>query len=203
MVLEPQLVDGALSSGSGSLDNLAGKLDDFSKNQKLRMASAGGDVGSTILRDGSHLDELGNLKPNVKYQAGEHNYLYQTDGQGRILKAHADDLQLKLHDGRLRHNSKTLDKQVGDHAGHIFGDLFGGSPELDNLVSQAKNVNQSGYRRIEKQWENALKSTPPKKVEVDIKINYDGISKRPTGFEVNYKIDGKPYKEILRNINIR
>ena len=40
------------------------------------------------------------------------------------------------------YNSNTLDKEIGDHAGHIFGDLFGGSPELDNLVSQAKDVNQ-------------------------------------------------------------
>ena len=79
--------------------------------------------------------------------------------------------------------------------------MFGGSPELDNLVSQAKDVNLKEYRRIERDWADALKSNPPKKVEVDIKINYEGASMRPTSFEVNYKIDGKPKSEIIKNIN--
>ena len=99
------------------------------------------DEASEILTDGSHMD--GKVpKPNVVYEAGEHRYLYRTDEVGRIDRAYAEDLQLKLHEDRLRHNSNTLDKEIGDHAGHIFGDLFGGSPELDNLVSQAKDVNQ-------------------------------------------------------------
>lgn len=29
-------------------------------------------------------DNAGKLKPNVKYQTGEYNYNYQTDGEGRI-----------------------------------------------------------------------------------------------------------------------
>lgn len=154
-----------------------------------------------IIRDGSHFDGFGNLKPNAMYQTGEHNYLYQTDDLGRISRAKADNLQFKIHDGRLRHSLMTPDKLEGDHAGHIFGDLFGGSPELDNLLSQAKDVNLKEYRRIERDWADALRSNPPKKVEADIKINYDGISKRPISFEVNYKIDGEPYSEILKNIN--
>ncbi len=36
----------------------------------------------------------------------------------------------------------------GDHAGHLIGDRFGGSPELDNLVSQAQRVNSSEYKAI-------------------------------------------------------
>ena len=153
-----------------------------------------------IITDGSHMD--GKLpKPNIVYETGEHHYIYRTDELGRIDRAYAEDLQLKNHEGRLRHDGNTPDKEVGDHAGHIFGDLFGGSPELDNLISQAKDVNLKGYRRIERDWADALKSTPPKKVEVDIKINYEGASRRPTGFEVNYKIDGKKYNEIIPNIN--
>ena len=140
-------------------------------------------------------------KPNVVYEAWEHRYLYRTNEVGRIDRAYAEDLQLKLHEDRLRHNFNTLDKEIGDHAEHIFGDLFGGSPELDNLVSQAKDVNLKEYRRIERDWEAALKSNPPKKVEVDIKINYDGSSMRPTSFEVKYKIDGIRHKEIIKNVN--
>ena len=72
---------------------------------------------------------------------------------------------------------------------------------MDNVISQAKDVNLKEYRRIERDWEAALKSKPPKKVEVDIKINYEGSSMRPTSFEVNYKIDGIRHEEIIKNIN--
>ena len=153
-----------------------------------------------IITDGSHMD--GKLpKPNIVYETGEHHYIYRTDELGRIDRAYAEDLQLKNHEGRLRHDGNTPDKEVGDHAGHIFGDLFGGSPELDNLISQAKDVNLKEYRRLERRWSDVLKSTPPKKVEVDIKINYEGTSRRPTGFEVNYKIDGEEFSKKLPNIN--
>ena len=216
--LEPQLADGILSSGGGKLSHLADNLSAFAKNLDGSLDDVmelGGKSGSRfggsntkhwfedaseILRDGSHMD--GKVpKPNVIYEAGEHRYLYRTDEVGRIDRAYAEDLQLKLHKNRLRHNSKTLDKEIGDHAGHIFGDLFGGSPELDNVLSQAKDVNLKEYRRIERDWEAALKSKPPKKVEVDVKINYEGSSMRPTSFEVNYKIDGEQFSEKLLNIN--
>ena len=216
--LEPKLADGVLSSGGGKLTHLADNLSAFAKNLDGSVddvVELGGKSGSRfggsqtkhwledtseILTDGSHMD--GKVpKPNVVYEAGEHSYLYRTDEVGRIDRAYAEDLQLKLHEGRLPHNSNTPDKEIGDHAGHIFGDLFGGSPELDNLVSQAKDVNLKEYRRIERDWADALKSNPPKKVEVDIKINYDGSSMRPTSFEVNYKIDGIRHREIIKNIN--
>ena len=224
--LEPQLASGVMPGSGGKLTHLADNLSAFAKNLDgsvddvvelggKKTSRLGGQTGgrlgtsqtkhwiedaSEILKDGSHLD--GKVpKPNVVYEAGEHSYLYRTDEVGRIDRAYAEDLQLKLHEGRLPHNSNTPDKEIGDHAGHIFGDLFGGSPELDNLVSQAKDVNLKEYRRIERDWADALKSNPPKKVEVDVKINYEGSSMRPTSFEVNYKIDGIEYFEEIPNIN--
>ena len=224
--LEPQLASGVMSSSGGKLTHLADNLSAFAKNLDgsvddvmelggKKTSRLGGQTGgrlgtsqtkhwtenaSEILTDGSHMD--GKVpKPNVIYEAGEHRYLYRTDEVGRIDRAYAEDLQLKLHKRRLRHNSKTLDKEIGDHAGHIFGDLFGGSPELDNVLSQAKDVNLKEYRRIERKWEAALKSEPPKKIEVDVKINYEGSSMRPTSFEVNYKIDGIEFFEEIPNMN--
>ena len=209
---------GSIPFEGGKLTHIADNISAFAKNLDGSVDDVmelGGKSGSRfggsqtkhwledageILTDGSHMDGKV-LKPNVVYEAGEHRYLYRTDEVGRIDRAYAEDLQLKLHEGRLPHNSNTPDKEIGDHAGHIFGDLFGGSPELDNLVSQAKDVNLKEYRRIERDWADALKSNPPKKVEVDIKINYDGSSMRPTSFEVNYKIDGIRHKEIIKNIN--
>lgn len=115
---------------------------------------------------------------------------------GAVFEAHGN-LKLKTHDGRLKHNPKTPGKLKGDHAGHLFGDRFGGSPELDNLVSQAQKVNSSEYKVLENKWANALKEGKP--VNVDIKINYDNGAVRPSSFEVKYIIDGVPFNKKIIN----
>ncbi|MFU2164671.1 DNA/RNA non-specific endonuclease [Streptococcus pluranimalium] len=207
-----QLADGSFDPNFGKhIANVympGSQIDEGLEASKRFTLNGGGNVESVaehwtkqadeILTDGSHMNGK-YPKPNVIYQTGEHNYLYRTDEFGRIDRAYAENLQFKLHNGRLSHKRQTLDKQVGDHAGHIFGDLFGGSPELDNLISQAKDVNLKEYRRIERDWAEALEKS--KNIEVDIKITYDIDSMRPKSFEVNYKIDGEPYKEIIPNIN--
>ena len=84
-------------------------------------------------------------------------------------------MHLKKRDTRLRHNPNTPGKLADDPAGHLIADLFGGSPELDNLVSQSKLVNQKAYRDIERKWQKALSANPPQKVtDIKIEIMYDG-----------------------------
>ena len=154
------------------------------------------DVSDNILTDGSHL-ENGKLKPNVTYKTGEHDYFYTTNEDGLIVSARTDDLQLKKHERRHKHNPNTYGKEPGDHAGHLIGDRFGGSPELDNLVSQAENVNKREYRKIEERWAKALKNG--QKVTVNIDIHYDGGGVRPSSFDVTYTIDGVQHKQKIRN----
>jgi len=50
-------------------------------------------------------DEVGKLKPNIKYQTGEYNYIYETDVQGRIINWNTDNLQLTKRDSRLKYKS--------------------------------------------------------------------------------------------------
>ena len=154
------------------------------------------DVTDNIITDGSHL-ENGKLKPNVTYKTGEHDYFYTTNEDGLIVNARTDDLQFKKHERRHKHNPNTYGKEPGDHAGHLIGDRFGGSPELDNLVSQAENVNKREYRKIEERWAKALKNG--QKVTVNIDIHYDGGGVRPSSFDVTYTIDGVQHKEKIRN----
>lgn len=97
----------------------------------------------------------------------------------------------------MTHNPNTPGKLDGDHAGHMFGDRFGGSPELDNLVSQASSVNLSEFKKIENQWAKAIEQG--KKVKVDIKIKYDGKELRPSSFEINYKIDNETFIKLINN----
>ncbi len=140
-----------------------------------------------------HMNEDGTLKPNQEYTTGENNYKYKTDSNGNIASAHADELKLKTHDGRLSHKPNTPGKLSGDDAGHLFADQFGGSPDLDNLVSQRSDLNRAvkntdNYRSMEREWSKALKSGQ-KVTDVDIKLTYENGSSRPSAFDVSYKID--------------
>ena len=117
----------------------------------LESGSKGGTSTVQKVLTDNPFDEAGNLKPNIKYQTGEFKYNYETDANGRISNWNTDNLQLTERDGRLNYNSDSLGKIEGDHAGHLAGDRFGGSPELDNIVSQSQNVNLSQYKKIENQ----------------------------------------------------
>ncbi|WP_097168053.1 hypothetical protein [Rathayibacter rathayi] len=52
---------------------------------------------------------------------------------------------------------------------------------------------------MERDWRDALTDVPPRTViDIEIKVLYDG-NKRPTGFEVEYEIDGKPSRALIPN----
>ena len=178
------IYDGEVVAGSG-IGNLGGKE---------KIASEGVNKAENIITDGSHIQN-GKLKPNSIYKSGEHDYIYKTNQDGLIINAKTDKLELKNHEGRLKHDANTLGKQEGDHAGHLFGDRFGGSPELDNVVSQAKKVNLSEYKVIENQWAKALKKG--QKVTVDINVNYLPGVERPISFDVFYTINGVPFFQTI------
>jgi hypothetical protein len=137
------------------------------------------------------------LQPETWYQTGEHDYIYHTDADGHIDRFVAEDLQLKAHDGRLAHDPNTLGKLPGDHAGHLAADMFGGSPKLDNLVSQLSDHNLSGYRKLENQWAAALKSDPAGSVRVDVRVATDATG-RPTLFDVRSVVNGEPVNARFR-----
>ena len=171
-----------------------GDLDDAVDNSQIGQTF--GETSDTVITDGSHLVD-GQLKPNVTYKTGEHDYIYQTNESGLISCVIVDELQFKIHDGRLNHNPNTYGKLEGDHAGHLIGDRFGGSPELDNLVSQAKDVNMSEYKVIENKWATAL--TNGRNVSVRIDINYSTGITRPISFDVFYCIDGVEHHQTIKN----
>ncbi|MEH6938503.1 DNA/RNA non-specific endonuclease [Bacillus sp. JJ664] len=102
-----------------------------------------------------------------------------------------------LRENRLPHKSNTPGKEPGDHAGHLAADRFGGSPDLDNLVSQSSSVNLSKYKKLENQWASAIKEG--KKVSVNVKVNYEDAGLRLKSFEVKYGIDGVIKKRVLKN----
>ena len=171
-----------------------------SKNADDAAEAAGGKVKNyvpgageetNVIRDGSQLMEDGKLKPNVTYQTGEHEYLYSTNERGNICRVRTGDggLQLKTHKGRLHHNPNSPGKLPGDQAGHVIGDRFGGSPELDNILSQLGKTNQGSYKQLENQWAKALENG--QNVQVDIRTYYHPDGVRPKSYYIRYWIDGE------------
>jgi len=159
------------------------------------------------------------LKPNIIYQTGEFPYLYETDECGRIIKAYAEELKISpikttnsatKKGSRFKHDQKSPGKQEGDHSGHIFGDLFGGSSKIDNLVSQAADVNtirknsniETSYRKIEIEWEKAIKEYGNGSVSnVKVEMLYEGNNLKPDKFKVSYDINGIKQKSyIIENL---
>ena len=139
----------------------------------------------------------GPLPSNTTYLAGEFGYEYETDSQGRLASWHAPELQLTERTGRLPYVHNTPGKQPGDHAGHLAGDRFGGSGQLDNLVSQYWLVNLSSYKKLENEWYKAIQAG--KTVEVDVQVEYDGDDLRPSIFYIKYFIDGEEYSQRITN----
>ncbi len=144
----------------------------------------------------------GKLEPNTKYKVG--NHIYETDDLGRVCRVSG-----KLDRGKLGRNTHQQSKSVTlkggtkgiDEGGHLIAHQFKGAGEQINYVPMLGILNQGKWKKMEQDWANALEGNPPppKTVEVDIRIVYDGTNKRPTKFQIIYKIDGKKHIKKFPN----
>lgn len=138
------------------------------------------------------------MKDDVVYTSGKPDavnskgqpikYGYTTDSSGRVTSAHARPLELPVDNVRGPHYKNTPGKKPGDHAGHLFADMFGGSGQLDNLVSQLGDVNLKEMAALERDWADRLSAGQV--IDVDIKVLY-GPGDRPIGFKVYELVGGK------------
>jgi len=55
-------------------------------------------------------------------------------------------------------------------------------------------LNQREWKKLENSWATAINSG--KKVDVKIKVIFDGKSKRPSRYDVEYWIDGESFEPI-------
>jgi|GEM_PF-1262107 len=156
----------------------------------------------TSVNYGEQYGKIGNkkvLKPNVEY-TDANGYKYVTDDAGRITNAKGN---LNLNEGtRNPYAQRTVggvDRLPTDDGGHLIGNQFNGSGQIDNLVPQNSGINRSGgeWYKMEQDWAGALKYG--NSVKVDIKPNYPSNSVRPSSFKVNYWIDREKFTKIIKN----
>ena len=143
----------------------------------------------------------GPLKPTTDYIIG--NKIYETDEYGRVRRV-SGELSLIKRDrntyqqGKAGKTKGIKDGHEADEGGHIIPSRHDGFGEQINYLPMNSNLNKGGWKRMENLWDNALNEK--KTVEVDIKPNYEGTSKRPKEFKVIYKIDGKSFKKKFMNV---
>lgn len=139
------------------------------------------------------------MKPNIVYQ-DTNDYIYKTDELGRITNAQGE---LKLGKGKRNpYAQRTVggtERLVGDDGGHIIGNQFNASGDIDNLLLQGSVVNRTKgeYYNLEKEWADAIKDGT--KVKVDITPVFEGVFKRPKEFNINYIIDGEKFTKCVKN----
>ena len=187
------------TSADSQVDN--DSIDDHAEksyNTTREYADTGGTIESNEKPfDSNPYKEDGTLKENIRYQTGEFGYKYETDERGRISDFHADELHFTEREKRLPNAADTPGKLEGDQAGHLAGDRFGGSSEIDNLVSQSSHVNLSEYKKIENQWATALEKG--QHVSTNVGIEYEQNDMRPSAFNVDYEVDGEAFSQRILN----
>ena len=143
----------------------------------------------------------GKLEPNTNYKVG--NKTYETDEHARVSRVSGELKPTKndrntYQQGKAGKESGIKDGYKDDEGGHIISSRHDGAGEQINYVPMNSNLNKGAWKQMENKWDNALQEG--KKVEVDIKPIYDGASRRPEAFEVQYRINGSLYEAIFENI---
>lgn len=117
-----------------------------------------------------------------------------TDELGRIEKMNID--KIECYDGvrDLNQQKKCNELKNGltsDDAGHLLAREFGGPTEQFNLTPMDSHTNRHGeWRYMEQEWKQAMNDGKSIS-DINYQIYYDGDSKRPTGFDISYKVDGE------------
>lgn len=142
------------------------------------------------------------LKPNVEYVTPE-GHLYRTDDLGRIKYVEVDNLFLKKGKRKphMQRVAGRIFRRKDDDGGHLIGDQFAGSGDIDNLVPMNSQINRRGgqWYNMEMTWADALKEVPPKQVRVRIEPIYSGESLRPDKFKVKFTVDNKYFEKTIIN----
>lgn len=133
------------------------------------------------------------LLPSNTYEVN--GYKYETDDKGRVIKVEG---QLKLKEEKRNViNTDVKDMKAGDERGHLIGDQFGGSNLVDNLVPMGFDVNRSDYKKLEEKL--AKEVAEGKEVYVNIRIEYEDNTNRPSKFTVEYTINGEFFETSFIN----
>jgi hypothetical protein len=131
----------------------------------------------------------GRLLPNIEYTLN--GYTYFTDAYGNIVRVEGNPT-LNPENERNNEAQTTVggnDRRSTDQGGHIISRDLNGDGGQGNLVAMDSRINQSDYKRMENAIKEALEKG--KDVSVDIELEYEDDSERPSKIISTVSIDGE------------
>lgn len=128
------------------------------------------------------------LAPDITIREG--NFTAVTDHFGRPVVNKIENVMIDPDSTRKSLSMKLRDDSYleNDHRGHLIADHLGGPASKENIVPQTEEVNLSRFKAVENKIESLVNEG--KKVDYEVKSNYDGRSERPSSFEVHIFADG-------------
>lgn len=159
---------------------------------------AGGPVIELSSSDSAHVRRLNKPPANATIVV-DGRFRYETDDQGRVVKATATLETIDLEHPRSEHAQKTLSgKLPGDDAGHLFARIFKGPGQKVNLVPmEALGVNRGKYKSLENLWRDDIEAGHA--VEVEVSLSYsDPATRRPDVVRVRYRRSGDGDPDWIR-----
>lgn len=131
----------------------------------------------------------GERKPNTTYELNGN--IYTTDDKGRIIRCEAKPVRSPENprDNEAQRQAGGEDRKPNDQGGHIVGRDLNGDGGIGNLVPMDSKINQSDYKRMEKDIKTELDDG--KNVTTKTEMTYTGDSERPDKITVTVTADGK------------
>jgi hypothetical protein len=153
--------------------------------------------------DSAHVRRLNQPPANATIVV-DGRFRYETDDQGRVVKANATLETIDLEHPRSEHAQKTLSgKLPGDDAGHLFARIFKGPGQKVNLAPmESLGVNRGEYGRLERLWREKIEAG--EQVEVEVRLVYsDADDRRPTAFRIRHRHTvGGEFAQVWKRVNI-
>ena len=130
--------------------------------------------------------------PNLFTSRKPKDYCYE---DGKLGKSASGVLEIEedpIRDPVAQREAGGDERRSTDDGGHLIGARFGGSPGMENLDAQDRNLNRGSYKRMENAWADSLNNGDRVYAHVDTYKN--GSADRPDaymGWTVTEHPDGK------------
>lgn len=118
-------------------------------------------IGEIIMRqleefyEHSLKDDIENENLFVDNVKGD--YSYSENEFGKNANGNLEITDSIIRDFNAQKSVGDEFRRNDDDGGHLIGARFGGSPQLDNLEAQNRNLNRGSYKKMENIWNDELK----------------------------------------------
>lgn len=148
------------------------------------------DEGEELCDDNGEIYSIdGKLQPDTIYELNGN--IYTTDENGRIIRCEAKPIRSPENprDSEAQRKAGGEARRPDDQGGHIVGRDLNGDGGIGNLIAMDSKINQSDYKRMEKDVKAALDEE--KDVTTKTEMTYSGDCERPDKITVTITADGK------------